>query len=122
MAKVGKKPWIPSEKEIEKVEALAARGMEQQDIALCLGIDAGTLTKKNKVYGRLDQAIKRGKARGIARVTNALIKNIDIGNVTAQIFYLKTQARWRDQGDTNINFKINEQTVKRIKDAENKYK
>lgn len=70
--------------------------MEQQDIALCLGIHPGTLSMKKGQLADLNEAIKRGKAKGIARVTNALLKNIDIGNVTAQIFYLKCQAKWME--------------------------
>ena len=94
MAKVGQKPWVPSEEDIKKVEALASRGMTQQDIALCLGIGESTLHAKKNEFQEFLDAIKRGKAKGIARVTNALLKNIDIGNVTAQIFYLKCQAKW----------------------------
>jgi len=95
--------WEPTEEELKKIESLAARGMEQQDIALCLGIRPETLSRKKDVIEQLDQAIKRGKAKGIARVTNALLKNVDIGNVTAQIFYLKTQAGWKETSINEIN-------------------
>jgi hypothetical protein len=105
--------WEPSEEELKKIESLAARGMEQQDIALCLGIHPGTLSMKKAVIGELDEAIKRGKAKGIARVTNALLKNVDIGNVTAQIFYLKTQAKWREQDDRDTA----QETMKSLADS-----
>lgn len=97
MAKTGRsKVWTPTEEELQKVEALAARGMEEQHIALCLGICAETLSRKKAEFAQLSQAIKRGKSKGIARVTAALLKNVDNGNVTAQIFYLKCQAQWRE--------------------------
>lgn len=114
MAKLGGKPWIPTEEELKKVESLAARGMEQQDIALCLGIHPGTLSEKKKELSSLNEAIKRGKAKGIARVTQALLKNVDTGNVTAQIFYLKTQAKWREQ-DAIDHLDMNE-FLKQLKD------
>jgi N-acyl-D-aspartate/D-glutamate deacylase len=96
MAKRTRKYWDPTEEEIKKVESLAARGMEEQDIALCLGINPSTLSHSKAQLEQLAQAIKRGKAKGIAKVTAALLKNVDIGNVTAQIFYLKCQAKWRE--------------------------
>lgn len=102
------KPWEPTEKELEKVESLAARGMGQDKIALCLGIHPDTLGKKKKHIELLNLAIKRGKARGTAMVTKALLKNIELGNVTAQIFWLKCQDRWRDQ-DTDNTFKESEE-------------
>lgn len=101
MAKLGGKPWIPTEEELKKVESLAARGMLQQDIALCLDIHPATLSEKKGQLDSLNEAIKRGKAKGIARVTNALLKNIDTGNVTAQIFYLKCQAKWMEANPKN---------------------
>ncbi len=93
--------WIPSEEEIKKVEELASRGMEQQDIALCLGIHPSTLSEKKADFAELNEAVKRGKAKGIALVTQALLNNVSLGNVTAQIFYLKTQAKWREARDDN---------------------
>lgn len=112
---VGKPPWIPTLEELKKIEALAARGMEQQDIALCLGIRAETLSKKKSEIALLNEAIKRGKARGIARVTAALLANVDNGNVTAQIFYLKCQAKWRDSEVIVIS--NNDDIVKAKEDA-----
>lgn len=100
MARMGATPWIPTDEELLKVEALAARGMEEQHIAMCLGIEPETLSRKKGKIDQLNQAVKRGKAKGIARVTQALLKNIDNGNVTAQIFYLKTQACWKE---TQVN-------------------
>lgn len=111
MAKRTRKYWDPTEEEIKKVESLAARGMEEQDIALCLGINPSTLSHSKAQLEQLAQAIKRGKAKGIAKVTAALLKNVDIGNVTAQIFYLKCQAKWRDQEY------IDPETQKSVNDA-----
>ena len=121
MAKLGGKPWIPTEEELQKIESLAARGMEQQDIALCLGIHPSTLSEKKGQLEALNEAIKRGKAKGIAKVTNALLRNIDVGNVTAQIFYLKTQARWKEnyEDQTELVNKVND-TLTAVKELANK--
>lgn len=114
--KVGKPPWIPTEEDIKKVESLAARGMDQQDIALCLGICPQTLSQKKSEFVLLDEAIKRGKAKGIAHVTAQLLKNIDNSNVTAQIFYLKCKAKWRE-ADLANNGDDNDKIAKAKADA-----
>jgi len=100
---VGKRPWIPTAEDIEKAESLASRGMDQQDIAHCLGIGVSTYYDKKNSYPELEDAIKRGKAKGIAHVTEKLINNIDIGSVPAQIFYLKARAKWSDNDSGDVN-------------------
>ncbi|MDO5058571.1 MAG: hypothetical protein Q4D82_01355 [Neisseria sp.] len=39
---------------------------------------------------------KKGRAKAVASVAQSLLKQAKNGNVTAQIFYLKTQAGWRE--------------------------
>lgn len=92
------KPKI--EIDLAKVEALAANGLTQQQIADSLGISERTLYKNKKENAEIAEAIKRGRNKGIAYVTNALMSKIKSGNVTAMIFYLKTQAGWKE---TNVN-------------------
>jgi len=99
MAKIGRPPWIPSDEELEKVESLAARGMTIAQICDCLDIAQSTIYEKTKEYSELAEAIKRGKAKGIALVTAELLKNVKSKNVTAQIFYLKCQAKWKEAKD-----------------------
>ena len=44
-----------------------------------------------------DAAIKRGKAKGIQEVSNALFESALQGCVPAMIFYLKARAGWSDK-------------------------
>ena len=108
----GRPPWIPTPDDLEKAESLAGMGMTQQQIADCLGIHASTLSEKKQDFNELNEALKRGRAKGIARVTTALLKNVDTGNVTAQIFYLKCVAGWREAKDTGIE--SNQTLVERL--------
>jgi len=85
-----------TEEMIAQAEAYASRGLTTEQIALALGIGETTIYEKFKLYPNFREAINRGKSKGIAHVANALLKNVDNGNVTAQIFYLKAQAKWRD--------------------------
>ena len=94
MAEVGRPKWVPEN--LEQVESLASRGLTLEQIAACLGIHVSTLYEKKKEYSDFAEAIKRGKAKGIAHVANKLIANAEAGNVTAQIFFLKTQAGWKE--------------------------
>lgn len=88
------KPTI--EIDLSKVEALAANGLTQEQIALALGISEGTLYSRKRSNKDFEEAIKRGKAKGVAVVTNKLMESIKNGNMTGMIFFLKCQAGWRD--------------------------
>lgn len=85
--------------DLNKVESLAANGLTQEQIAAALGISESTLHKRKQENTELTAAIKRGKAKGIALVTNKLMESIKGGNMTAMIFFLKTQAGWKE---TNV--------------------
>ena len=81
--------------EIAQVEALAAIMSKRQ---LCDYFCVGETTFR-EIEGRqpeVSDAYKRGKAKAIGSVGQSLIQNAKQGNVTAQIFYLKTQAGWRE--------------------------
>ena len=85
--------------DLKQVESLAANGLTQEQIAAALGISESTLHKRKQENTEFTAAIKRGKAKGIALVTNKLMESIKGGNMTAMIFFLKTQAGWKE---TNV--------------------
>ena len=85
--------------DLKQVESLAANGLTQEQIAAALGISESTLHKRKQENTEFTAAIKRGKAKGIALVTNKLMESIKNGNMTGMIFFLKTQAGWKE---TNV--------------------
>ena len=85
--------------DLKQVESLAANGLTHEQIAAALGISESTLTKRKRESADFTDAIKRGKAKGIAVVTNKLMESIKGGNMTGMIFFLKTQAGWKE---TNV--------------------
>ena len=97
MASRGNKIEITPEM-LQKVEDLAAQGLNQAQIARCLGMSPETMTNKKKESDQLLLALKKGAAKGLDVVTNALFESAQTGNITAQIFYLKNRAPedWRD--------------------------
>src|SRR5580704_12547538 len=95
---------------LKKIEDLAAKGLTLNEISCALSIDVRTLYNKRKKFKEVRDAINRGAAAGIQNVANALYEAAVVDkNITAQIFYLKCRAGWRDQGPVvEIN---NEQNV-----------
>ena len=85
--------------DLKQVESLAANGLTQEQIASALGISERTLRSRKGEIADFADAIKRGKAKGIALVTNKLMESIKGGNMTGMIFFLKTQAGWKE---TNV--------------------
>lgn len=85
--------------DLKQVESLAANGLTQEQIAAALGISERTLRSRKGEIADFADAIKRGKAKGIALVTNKLMESIKAGNMTGMIFFLKTQAGWKE---TNV--------------------
>ena len=85
-----------TDKTIEKIEESASRGLSKEQIAHSLGMSLSTLYRHAELNPKIDEAIQKGKAVGIKTIANALFENAKNGNVTAQIFFLKTQALWKD--------------------------
>lgn len=83
--------------DLERVTELASRGLSQEQIAAALGIGARTLQTRKAESAEFAAAIEKGRAEGIEEVANALFTNAKNGNVTAQIFFLKAQAKWKDK-------------------------
>lgn len=75
----------------QKAESLAAQGLTMEQIASVLGIGTSTLYDKQNLYPEFLEAIKDGRSKGIATVSNALFNKATAGDNTAMIFYLKNR-------------------------------
>jgi hypothetical protein len=75
---LGRKPWVP---DLEKVEELASRGLTNDQIAAALGISETTLYKSQRQLTQFSESIKKGRAKGIGQVANALFEAALDGNV-----------------------------------------
>ena len=78
-----------------EVETLAAV-LNQEQIADYFGIDSDTFAAIKKRDPEVFRSYKRGKAKAIGSIAGNLIGQAKDGNVTAAIFYLKTQAGWKE--------------------------
>ncbi|MFC3086285.1 hypothetical protein [Tabrizicola soli] len=78
-----------------EVETLSAV-LNAEQIADFLGIGRTTFFALLNRDEDLSERYKRGKARAIGAVAQSLVTKARAGNVTAMIFFLKTQGGWRE--------------------------
>ena len=90
---IGRPAWIPSDTVCQEAREMASHGLTASQIADCLGISESTLYAKQGEYKEFMDAIKKGRAEGIHKVSNALFEKATQGNVTAMIYYLKVRDR-----------------------------
>ena len=67
------------------------------------GISLTTLKEVEKRQPEVYDSYKRGKSQAIANVANNLVKQAKDGNMSAAIFYLKTQAGWSETQKLDVS-------------------
>src|SRR5213592_962305 len=87
---MGRRAHKPDPVQRRQVEAMAAYGIPELNIAAVLGIDPKTLRKHYR------EELDLGETKANAQVAGFLFNSARSGNVTAQIFFLKTRGRWRE--------------------------
>lgn len=87
---MGRRAHKPDPALRRQVEALAAYGIPEADISGVVGIDPKTLRKHYR------EELDLGESKANAQVAGFLFSAAKNGNVTAQIFWLKTRAKWRE--------------------------
>ena len=99
MVKVGRPKLDITPQDIKKAEALASQGLTQEQIFYSLGIGKSTYYLRKAEIKEFSDAIKRGQAKGIAKVTNALFNKAIGGDNVSMIFYLKNRDpyNWSDK-------------------------
>ena len=92
----GGKPLIKlTEDQIKEVETLSAL-LTTSQIADYLGISHVTFKAIRDRDDNVSFAYKTGKAKAIAKVAKNLIGKANEGDNAAMMFYLKTQAGWKE--------------------------
>jgi len=89
----------------KKAETLAAQGLTLEQTAHTLGISYQTLNEKKKQFSEFSDAIARGKAKGVATITNALFQKAKNGDVQAQKYYLNNRDsnNWSDKQRVDVD-------------------
>ena len=98
MAKGKYQHWLTPEG-LTLLEDWARDGLTDEQMAQRMGITAKTLYEWKKRYGKICEALKKGKEVVDYQVENALLSAALEGNTTAQIFWLKNRRpdKWRDK-------------------------
>ena len=98
----------PKAREISKellgrVEQLATRGLSQKQVCHALGFSETWWHAKKQEFSELGEFYKKGQAKGLAEVSNALYEQALSGSTGAACFYLKNRDpdRWSDVKSVN---------------------
>lgn len=95
---MGRPQIMLSPEQVQEVETLAAL-LNQDQIADYFGIARNTFRAICDRDAEVLARYKRGKAKAIAHVANGLLQKARAGCTTSSIFYLKTQAGWRETAE-----------------------
>jgi len=87
---MSRKAHQPDPAQRRQVETLAAYGIPETDISRVVEIDPKTLRKHYR------DELDLGQTKANAQVAGFLFNSARNGNVTAQIFWLKTRAQWKE--------------------------
>lgn len=98
----GRPAVVFDEGQIAQVEALAAV-LTKSQMADYFGIGETTLREIEKRQPEVSVAYQKGRGRAIAGVGSNLIAQARSGNVSAAIFYLKTQAGWKEDTQERVD-------------------
>jgi len=91
----GRPPVVFTPEQIIELQALAAV-LTKSQVADYFGICENTLREIEKRQPEVSEAYKKGRCKQVVNMGNNLVRLAEDGNVTANIFYLKTQAGWRE--------------------------
>jgi hypothetical protein len=84
--------WTPDYEQVEKLSSV----LSQDQMADYFGIAASTFRRYMRGDDDLTIAYKKGRAKALSGVGASLLQKARGGNLTAMIFYLKTQGGWRE--------------------------
>ena len=108
--KRGRKALILTQDQINQVEHLAALNMGIMDICRSLGISWSAFDKNRKKKQEINDALERGKAKGLTRATSKLMEKIEDGEFQAIQFYLKSadRERWAEKAEISHTLNLSE--------------
>ena len=95
----GRPEYQKTDEDAKNVEALTIAGVPQKLVSKILKISEPTLRKHYR------DELDTSKAKANAVISQSLFKLAREGNVTAQIFWLKTQAGWKETNHVELTGK-----------------
>lgn len=92
---------------ISAVEHYASRGLNNKQMASCLGISYETFNEKKKEYSDFSDAIERGKAFGVSDIADSMYQLAKQGDSKMIIYYLNNVSRETFSSNPEINIAVN---------------
>ena len=104
---------------LDKIKELASLNLSINKICSCLGLSVRAYYYHLDEHPEIQQAVEDGRALGVKKVAESLIKTAQRGNVTAQIFFLKNAdpENWNKES-TTVNTNVNIQSVEDLSDSD----
>lgn len=93
--KGGKPLTVLDDEQIELISGLSAV-LNKSQLANYFGMCENTFREVEQRQPEVSEAYKKGRTAKIAAVGNNLVAQALEGNTTAAMFYLKTQAGWKE--------------------------
>lgn len=88
--------FVPTADQRELVRLLAGYGIAHEAIGDVVRWPSGARVSPKTLRKHFRSELDDGRAHAIARMAEALFKSAMAGNTTAQIFWLKVRAGWRE--------------------------
>lgn len=111
---MGMRPFNLTDEQKAEVETLAAV-LTAEQVADYFGIGRRTLYNMMQRDEEIAARYKRGKAKAIGMIAQGLINKARAGDTTSMIFFLKTQAEWRET--SQIDHRLPEEPEEAGQDA-----
>ena len=105
---VGRPKFEITPKVLKEVEEMAGRGLTVNQIAICLGVSPATIYNKQLQYLEFVETIKKGRAVGLSKVTNALFQNATVNKDNVAIFYYlnnRDRENWSNRQEISATVK-----------------
>ena len=101
--KTGPKPRKITTQLLEQIEFQASRGLSQQQVCHALGFSETWWYDAKQKNSDISEIFKRGQAKGLAEVSNAIYEQAMNGSTGAACFFLKNRDpdRWSDVKSVN---------------------
>lgn len=94
----GRPSFRPTDEQRELAKQLAGLGTRHEDVCLFIKKADGKPISHVTLHKYFGDELAVGKAEANAKVSNSLFKSAtQEGSVAAQMFWLKTQARWKEE-------------------------
>jgi len=91
----GRPLTVLNDEQLSQVEALASV-LTTEQIADYFGMGRTTFYEVMKRQDNVSARYKKGRAKAIGNIAKGLLQKAQGGDNTAMIFYLKTQAGWKE--------------------------